>query len=292
MTSRHLIIPFSEHEDTVGPLTRTVKDAAYILQAIAGVDPRDNYTFAIPSRVVPDYISACKFSGVSGMRLGVPRNVISMLSDDTSEPMLEAFDRSLDVLRGAGAIIIEDTNFTAAAEYLNSTATSTVVLADWKTNLPAYLASLTSNPQNIKTLDDVRNFITTSPLEDFPDRDVLLMELAIQSPPASNTDPLFWDAYQKALYFGDEGGLVGTIGRHQLDAVILPANFAPHWAAPIGAPIVTVPMGAYPVGTPILKDSWGLVEVAPNIPWVFYRPCREIMLISLQIWPQLSRREI
>lgn len=265
-----MVIPFSEHEDTVGPLARTVKDAAYLLQAIAGVDPRDNYTSAIPGGVVPDYVSACKFSGLSGLRLGIPRNVISMLSDNASEPMLEAFERSLDVLRGAGATIIEDTNFTAANEYMNSTATSTVVFADWKTNLPTYLASLTSNPHKIKTLEDVCNFIIAYPLEDFPERDVALMDLTIQSPPANNTDSLFWEAYQKALYFGNEGGLIGAIERHQLDAVILPANFAPHWAAPIGAPIVTVPMGAYPAGTPIVKDPWGLVEVAPNIPYVLY----------------------
>lgn len=270
LTSRHMVIPFSEHEDTVGPLARTVKDAAYLLQAIAGVDPRDNYTSAIPGGVVPDYVSACKFSGLSGLRLGIPRNVISMLSDNASEPMLEAFERSLDGLRGAGATIIEDTNFTAANEYMNSTATSTVVFADWKTNLPTYLASLTSNPHNIKTLEDVCNFIIAYPLEDFPERDVALMDLTIQSPPANNTDSLFWEAYQKALYFGNEGGLIGAIERHQLDAVILPANFAPHWAAPIGAPIVTVPMGAYPAGTPIVKDPWGLVEVAPNIPYVLY----------------------
>jgi amidase len=266
LTSRHMVIPFSEHEDTVGPLARTVKDAAYILQAIAGVDPLDNYTSAIPGGVIPDYIFPCKLSGLSGTRLGIPRNVISMLSDNSSKPMLEAFERSLDILRSAGATIVEDTNFTAAAEYMNSTAASTVVFADWKTNLPNYLESLVSNPHNINTFEDVRDFTTTSPLEDFPERDVGLFDLALQSAPADNISPLFWAAYQQALYFGNKGGLVGAIERHHLDAVILPANFAPHWAAPIGAPIVTVPMGAYPAGIPVMKDSWGLVEVAPNIP--------------------------
>jgi amidase len=48
LTSRSLVIPISEHQDTVGPMARTVKDAAYILQAIAGPDQYDNYTSAIP----------------------------------------------------------------------------------------------------------------------------------------------------------------------------------------------------------------------------------------------------
>ena len=48
LTSRDLVIPISEHQDTVGPMARTVKDAAYVLQAIAGLSPYDNYTSAIP----------------------------------------------------------------------------------------------------------------------------------------------------------------------------------------------------------------------------------------------------
>ncbi|QDS77132.1 hypothetical protein FKW77_001148 [Venturia effusa] len=276
LTSRHMIISFSEHEDTVGPLARTVKDAAYLLQVISGVDRRDNYTSAIPDGVVPDFVSACKPSALASVRLGIPRNAISILSDNASRPMLEAFEWSVDVLRAAGATIIEDANFTAAVEYMNSTATSTVVFADWKMNLPLYLAALAFNPQNIGTLEDLRNFITTSPLEDSLKRDVSLMDLAIQSPPHNNKDPQFWEAYQKALYFGEEGGLAGAIERHQLDAVILPANFAPHWAASIGAPIITVPMGAYPAGTPMAKDAWGLVEVASNIPSACPHPHREI----------------
>ena len=99
-----MVIPVSSHLDTIGTLARTVKDAAYLLQAIAGKDPNDNYTSAIPN--VPNYVKACKLSGLSGMRIGVPRNAIALGSTTTFEPAQStAFEKALSVLRNAGAII-------------------------------------------------------------------------------------------------------------------------------------------------------------------------------------------
>ena len=67
LTSRYLVIPISEHQDTIGPMARTVRDAAYLLKAIAGSDPRDNYTLARPfaNSSTPDYVAACNFSAFS-----------------------------------------------------------------------------------------------------------------------------------------------------------------------------------------------------------------------------------
>jgi amidase len=55
LTSRYLVVPISQTQDTVGPLTRTMMDAAYILSVIAGKDSHDNYTSAIPFETIPDY---------------------------------------------------------------------------------------------------------------------------------------------------------------------------------------------------------------------------------------------
>lgn len=82
----------SEHQDTVGPLARIVRDAAYILHAIAGVDPYENYTSAILKGAMLDCIKACKVLALSGIWLGVPRNVMSLESDNTTEPETEAFE--------------------------------------------------------------------------------------------------------------------------------------------------------------------------------------------------------
>lgn len=264
LTSRYLVIPISEHQDTVGPLTRTVKDAAYILQAIAGVDPYDNYTSAIPNGTVPDYIKSCKISGLSGVRLGVPRNAISLGSDNTTQPETEAFEQALKVLRAAGATIVDNTNFTAADEFLNSNVSALILGADFVVNLRNYLDSLVYNPKNITSLAQLRNFTQSFPPEDYPTRDTGLWDAALKG--YNNTDPQFWPAYQQNLYYGNDGGVLGAIERNNLDAVILPANLASHWAAPVGSPIVTVPLGYYPADTPLVRDSWSLFESGPNMP--------------------------
>lgn len=116
---RYLVIPISEHQDTVGTMARTVKDAAYLLQAIAGRDRRDNYTSAIPSGPLPDYVKACDFGALKGARLGVPRNAIEAFSGRGTRPIIRAFDASLKTLEAAGATIVES-NFTALDEFFNS----------------------------------------------------------------------------------------------------------------------------------------------------------------------------
>lgn len=87
LTSRYLVIPISERQDTVGPMARTVKDAAYLLQAIAGADSHDNYTSAIPNNgTIPDYLAACDYSAFSGARIGVAWNGIYETAILTKSP--------------------------------------------------------------------------------------------------------------------------------------------------------------------------------------------------------------
>ena len=267
LTSRYLVIPVMEHQDSIGPMTRTVKDAAHILQAIVGVDSHDNYTSAIPNGLLPDYVYACNRSALSAARIGVPRNAISLFSDNTTGPVIEAFDKAVGVMRAAGATIVENTNFTAAVDYLNSKTFQELTNADFLVNLHRYLGSLTYNPRNITSLAELRDFTQSFPLEGYPARNTDTLDLAVQQS-WNNTDPRFWPAYQQYLYYGGEGGVLGALERHDLDAVILPANFASHWAAGVGSPIVTVPMGSYPAGVPIVETWGGLVRSAPNIPYV------------------------
>jgi amidase len=132
-------------------------------------------------------------------------------------------------------------------------------------NLQSYLDLLTYNPHNITSLRALREFTRTFPREGYPTRDIGGWAKALQN--WNNTDPRFWPAYQKNVYFGNDGGLLGALKRHNLDAILMPATFASHWAAGVGSPIVTVPLGFYPAGTPITKNSWGLVQSAPNIPY-------------------------
>jgi aspartyl-tRNA(Asn)/glutamyl-tRNA(Gln) amidotransferase subunit A len=85
------IIPLSVSLDHVGPMCRTVADAAILLQALVGYDPRD---VASIRASVPDYSSSLRLT-TSGMRLGVPR---SLFYEDVDAEILDGIERALDVL--------------------------------------------------------------------------------------------------------------------------------------------------------------------------------------------------
>lgn len=272
LTSRALVIPISEHQDTVGPMARTVKDAAYILQAIAGPDQYDNYTSAIPwasnstNATKPDYVAACKLDALAGKRIGIPRNAIGT-RNVVSAPIFDAFDSAIAILKEAGAIIVDNTNYTAYAQYLNSTAEDTVLAGDFGPNLAAYLAQLTYNPNDVNDLEEVRNFTQTFPAEEYPSRDTAVFDAALALN-FTNTDPQFWAAYQEDLFLGGPGGILGALTTYNLDAVVLPTRTASSISAIIGAPIVTVPLGAYPSNTTVIPNARGnLNATAPNIPF-------------------------
>ena len=274
LTSRDLVIPISEHQDTVGPIARTVKDAAYVLQAIAGRDANDKYTSAIPESIptLPDYVAACGAGALTGSRLGVPDNVLDFFlgGDATSRPEVDGFLNALDAITAAGSAVVRGTNFTNLTGWASSSAEITVLQADFVTNLAAYLAQLATNPNNITSLADVRRFTRDdSPeLEHFPSRDTAIWDAALD-PDAGfgNTDPRFPPILQEALALGGEGGLLGALDRHDLDAVLLPSSFAPSFAATVGAPIVTVPLGFYPADAPFILNRHGdLVDTGPNVP--------------------------
>jgi aspartyl-tRNA(Asn)/glutamyl-tRNA(Gln) amidotransferase subunit A len=98
--SRYGMVAFASSLDQCGPFTRSVRDCAIVLRALAGHDPRDSTSVDVP---VPDYVAA--LSGeIRGMRLGVPREyfVAGM------EPGVEAAVRdALRVLEGLGAEVVE-----------------------------------------------------------------------------------------------------------------------------------------------------------------------------------------
>jgi amidase len=68
LTSRYLVIPLSAHQDSVGPMAKTVKDAAYLLSAIVGYDKN---SAQIPWTVKPDYVGACVPGGLKVIRIFV-----------------------------------------------------------------------------------------------------------------------------------------------------------------------------------------------------------------------------
>jgi aspartyl-tRNA(Asn)/glutamyl-tRNA(Gln) amidotransferase subunit A len=98
--SRYGLVAFASSLDQIGPLTRTVEDAALILQAIAGFDPADSTSLDVPA---PDYLTGIN-AGVKGMRLGVPREYFGGGIDPGVRKNVE---EAIQRLAAQGADIIE-----------------------------------------------------------------------------------------------------------------------------------------------------------------------------------------
>lgn len=266
LTSRYLVVPVSERQDTVGPMARTVKDAARLLQVIAGVDSNDSYTSSSPFKDgPPNYLAACKLSGLQGKRIGIARNVIDESSDEVTH-VIEAFERAISVMADEGATIVEGTNFTAFSEW-KKREYNPVTRADFVTNLAQYLSKLERNPKNIHNIEDLRDFTWKFPEEEYPSRNTRNWDIGIEQK-MNNTCPDFCSMYQENLYLGGEGGILGALDSHGLDAVALPTVIASSIPGIVGTPIVTVPLGAAPDDTPVEKEAlWNVVEIAPGIPF-------------------------
>ncbi|KAL8930573.1 MAG: hypothetical protein Q9208_000443 [Pyrenodesmia sp. 3 TL-2023] len=267
LTSRDMVIPISLRQDTVGPIGRTVKDAAYMLTAISGRDRFDNWTSTQPYEVTPDYAKSCTPWGLKGARVGIPRNGIDFHLDDSSKPVMAVFEAAIQTVRDAGARVIEEANFSSYDAPAFARNSSIVLDTDFVAGLSDYLSKLLSNPNNVRSLSDIARFTKSDPLEQYPDRDIYVWDRQLGRN-ITNASPESWAAYQANLFMGGELGVVGALDRHKLDALIMPTFAAFHLPAIAGLPIVSVPLGFYPAQTALrmnLKKT--LVSVAPNIPF-------------------------
>jgi aspartyl-tRNA(Asn)/glutamyl-tRNA(Gln) amidotransferase subunit A len=98
--SRWGIVAFASSLDQVGPITRSVADAALVLQAIAGHDPRDSTSLAQPVPQFSDSIAA----GVTGLKVGLPKEYFA---GEIDPEIRAALDSTVAVLKDAGAEIVE-----------------------------------------------------------------------------------------------------------------------------------------------------------------------------------------
>lgn len=269
LTSRYLVVPISEHQDTVGPLARTVKDAAYLLSAIAGEDKNDNYTSAIPFKCkFPDYVAACKKSGLKGRRIGVPRQMTTAFQDPACDPALAIFDSALDVLRSAGAIVVDNIKMPGLDHIFEKPYGDVVLGADYIADLPKeYLSKLKTNPNNITSVSDLQDFTRNLPSEDYPERDTGVWQEALDLG-FDNTSPQFWGNYTEQIYYAGPQGLTGALKNHSLDAIVVPTPYSYFLSAVLGTPAISVPFGKAPADTKPQKNSFGnLYVTAPNQPF-------------------------
>ena len=266
LVSRSGIIPISITQDTAGPITRTVADAAALLMGITGVDSADAATRGSASAAGTDFLSLLTPDSLRGARLGVTRAKFTGYHDGTDR----LFTDALDVLRQLGAIIIDPADLPHAGEY--DADEYQVLLYEFKDGLNRYLAALPEGPwpRTLKELIafDEREKATVMPF--------FAQETFIQ---AEACGPLTTPTYRKALAkcrrLSRAQGIDAILTKHRLDALIAPTGNPPwpidlvngdHFtgsvttpAAVAGYPHITVPMGfdhGLPVGLSIFGGAW------------------------------------
>lgn len=267
LTSRSMVIPISLRQDTVGPMARTVKDAAYMLSALAGKDKYDNWTSAQPFDEVPEYSKACNVGGLRGARVGVPRNGIEYYLDDSTASIMAAFEDALQVISGAGASVVDNANFANFDPPAFDTNSSIVLDTDFITGLSDYFSLLVNNPNGVHNLRDLSHLTRSDPREEYPNRDTYVWDRQSERN-ISNAGPESWQAYRNNLRMAEELGVIGALDRYNLDALVMPTFASFHLPAIAGLPIVTIPLGFLPAQTRTTMNLKGtMVNRAPGIPF-------------------------
>jgi amidase len=263
LISRAGIVPIAQSQDTAGPMARTVIDAAVLLGALTGVDPKDAATQGSSGKTYTDYTQFLDPNGLRGARLGVARAYFT-IGSAVDEVMAEA----IDVLRHAGAEILDPVDLATPDAWGDNE--MQVLLYEFKADLNAYLAG--RNAQ-VKSLADCIAFNDQHRNEEMP---FFQQELMIR---AQDKGPLSEKAYKDALAADHRAtrkeGIDAILSKQKLDAIIGPTA-GPAWvtdwvngdradsgcaspAAVAGYPHVTVPAGfifGLPVGLSFFGTAW------------------------------------
>jgi len=266
-TSRAGVIPISEHQDTVGPLTRSMTDAAIVLSIIAGKDPNDNFTLAQPA-VVPDFTKALDKNALKGKRIGVPRRVFLNDSITGNDPSINVeFEKALQTIKALGATVVDPADLPSAEEFVTSNNETIVLNVDFKVQLNAYFQALLKNPSGVRNLAELIQFDNDNPtLEEpagFEDQSQF-----IASEATNGFDAEYFAALAADHNLGSTQGIDFVLQKFNLDALVLPApGFTTSPAAVVGYPIITVPLGFFPENVTIGSAGPETVYPAPGVPF-------------------------
>jgi len=170
LVSRAGIIPIAHSQDTAGPMARTVTDAAILLTALAGIDPRDSATKTSRGRSRPDYTRFLDANGLKGARIGVARERFFGYSEETDRIAEDAISE----MRRRGAVIVDPANIASVGKFDDTE--FEVLLYEFKADLNAYLAGLTESP--VRSLADVMRFNATHQDREMPYFRQEIMEMA------------------------------------------------------------------------------------------------------------------
>jgi amidase len=264
LVSRSGIVPISHTQDTAGPMCRSVADAAVLLTAIAGADPRD---VATRGARTADYVAALDPNGLKGARIGVAREKLTGYSESADA----ALERALTVMKDRGAVIVDPADITTVNKF--GDAEFDVLLYEFKPDLERYLAT---RPPGVRarTLDALIAYNRAHPDTEMPYFKQEIFEMSAKKGPLTSA------GYRKALAQcrtqSRTEGLDATFAKHRVDAIVAP-TMGPPWlidlvngdagaggssttpCAVAGYPAITVPMGyvrGLPLGITFMGRAW------------------------------------
>ncbi len=273
LVSRHGVVPLAHSQDTAGPMAGSVRDAAILLAAMAGSDPADAATAPADAHHA-DYGAVLDKGALRGKRIGVMRFNAGF------HPETDAvFAHALDVLRGAGATLVEIDKMPGGdgASDALGTAETLVLLSELKADLAVYLASTPAAVKS-RTLADLIAFNRAHAAEELGVFGQELFEKAEAKP--GLTDPAYVEARAKSLRMAGVDGIDRMLADGKLDALVAPTA-GPAWVidgingdhssggastlpAVAGYPHLSVPMGlvrGLPVGLSIIGPAWADARV-------------------------------
>jgi amidase len=251
LTSRAGVIPISHTQDTVGPHARTVADAAAVLSALVGVDPRDPATAASGGHFSTDYTRFLDPDGLRGARIGVMRmGGFTGYSAETDA----AYEEAIQAMRAAGAVIVQPAEIPTIDELNADQAEIIVLVWEFKRDLNAYLATRTGVP--IRTLADAIAFNEAHAEQELK---WFGQELFVLAEEEFFSESDYMAALERGPRLAGPEGIDAIIEAENLDALVAPTG-SPAWpidlvngdhflgassgpAAVAGYPIINVPMG-------------------------------------------------
>ncbi len=264
MISRAGIIPIAHSQDTAGPMARTVRDAAILLKALAGADPRDGATVASTGKIELDYTRFLDPNGLRGARIGVARKYFGF-----SDAVDDLMNGSMEEMKRQGAVLVDPADLESHGKFDDSE--FTVLLYELKADLNAYLAGRPG--ASVHSLKEVIEFNEHNKSKEMPyfAQDTFIKAEA-KGPLTSKE---YLDALEANHRLSRAEGIDGVMDKFHLDAIMAPTG-SPAWltdlvngdhsgggssnaAAVAGYPDITVPAGfiaGLPVGVSFFGRAW------------------------------------
>lgn len=233
LISRHGIIPICASQDTAGPMTRTVADAAALLTVLAGEDEQDPSTWA---RERPaDYTAFLKKDGLKGLRLGINRSYWGNFNFGMPGPAKEQeqlAEEAFAAMKSAGAELIDPVNLS------HRKCDSSVLFYEFRQCLNAYLAS---NPAlRCRSLKDIIDFCGDNPSECLRYGMDILLDAQYKTS-GTLTESRYLLDRAESLRHSQKEGLDKVLDENGLDLLVCPGVSD---ASPVsGYPSIIVPAG-------------------------------------------------